>query len=246
MTRPFNPLFLCITALAFAPLANADALGGSLGASLWLQSFDAQGRDGGDTIDFDSDFDIDDESDYMLYASFEHPIPVIPNLLVQHTEAETAGNGVIARTEFDGVEFEGAVNGEIQLTHSDATLYYEILDNRVSLDIGLTARRYDASVVLTDDFGNRAEEEIDEVIPLLYGAAQFELPFTGWLVKAQAQYIDWDDSTLMDARGALAWESAIGLGVEVGYRIMDIDYESGDEELEATIEGVYGGLFWDF
>lgn len=246
MARQPGALFLLLLTVAFTLPANADVLGGSVGASLWVQGFDARGRDGGDTIDFDADFDIDDESDFMVYAALEHPIPIIPNILLQHTGAETDGRGFIALTEFDGVQFEGEVNGEIQLTHSDATLYYEILDNWVSLDVGATARRYDASVVLTDDRGNRAEEDVDEVLPLLYGAVQFDLPFTGWQVKGQVQYVDWDDSTLTDARAAIAWEAAIGLGVELGYRFMDIDYESGDEELEATIEGFYGGLFWDF
>ena len=53
MIKQLSPLLLVLPALSLTLPANADVLGGSVGASLWLQNFDAQGRDGGDTIDFD-------------------------------------------------------------------------------------------------------------------------------------------------------------------------------------------------
>jgi hypothetical protein len=44
----------------------------------------------------------------------------------------------------------------------------------------------------------------------------------------------------------LGWESSIGLGIEVGYRYFDVQYEDSQEEADVTIEGVYAGLFFHF
>jgi outer membrane protein len=235
-----------IALLSVTSIAQADALGGSIGANIWAQEYDVKARDGGEFIDFSSDLKIDDEADYQIFASFEHPIPLIPNIRVQHTKMETDGNGALDSVFYDGEVFDGNVATELTLTHTDATLYYEILDNWIALDLGITGRIFDASIALTSDEGITVDEDYDDVIPMVYVAAQFDLPFTGWKVKASGDWIDYDDYSGVDMRGGIAWESAIGLGAEVGYRYMDFDYDSGSNEVEATVEGVYGGLFWDF
>jgi len=37
-----------------------------------------------------------------------------------------------------------------------------------------------------------------------------------------------------------------GLGLEMGYRYMELDYAVGSGILESTTEGLYGGVFWQF
>ena len=229
-----------------AQQAAADVLGGTIGINLWAQEYDARARDGGDFIDFDSSFDVDDETDYQVFASFEHPIPLIPNILVQHTQSSTSGVGVIGSTIFDGVELEGEVTGDLDLTHTDATLYYEILDNWLNLDIGLTARKFDASVELTAEDGTTATADADDVLPLAYVRAQFDLPFTGWKVRATGNYVKYDGDSVADLSGAVGYEFFAGLEVELGYRIFDIDYSDGEELVDAEVRGLYGGIVWDF
>lgn len=241
-------LAFCGAVLA-APLSatsQADVLGGTLGINLWAQQYDARARDGGDFIDFDSSFDVDDESDFQVYFSFEHPIPLLPNILLQHTRSTTEGAGIIGSTLFDGVVLEGNVTSDLDLTHTDATLYYEILDNWVNLDVGLTARKFDASVELTAEDGTTASADADDVLPLIYVRAQFNLPFTGWKLRATGNYVEYDGDSISDLSGAVGWEVFAGLELELGYRLFDIDYSDGDELVDAQVEGLYGGIVWDF
>lgn len=225
---------------------HADVLGGTIGVNLWAQQYDARARDGGDFVDFGSQVDVDDEADFQVYFSLEHPIPVLPNVLIQHTESSTQGNGTIGLTVFDGVVFEGAVSGELELTHTDFTAYYEVLDNWVQLDVGLTARKFDASVILLAEDGRSASATTDDVLPLVYAAAQFDLPFTGWKIRASGNYVQYDGDSLYDFSGALGWEVLVGIELELGYRYLDIDYSDGEELVEAQVEGIYAGVLWDF
>jgi outer membrane protein len=237
---------LGLTLCAATHTTHADVLGGTLGINLWAQEFDARARDGGDFIDFDSSFDADDESDFQVFASFEHPIPLLPNILVQHTRSSTRGAGVLGSTVFDNVVFEGNVTGDLDLTHTDATLYYEILDNWVSLDLGITARKFDASVELTAEDGTTASAETDDLLPMGYLRAQFDLPFTGWKIRATGNYVKYDGDTVSDLSGAIGWEVFAGLELELGYRLFDIDYSDDEELVDAEVQGLYGGIVWDF
>ena len=65
------------------------------------------------------------------YLVFEHPVPLIPNVKLANTKVSAEGNLIITSLEVD---------------QTDVTLYYEILDNVVSLDVGVTARKVDGQV----------------------------------------------------------------------------------------------------
>ena len=135
----------------------------------------------------------------------------------------------------------------MDLTHTDVTLYYEILDNWVNLDVGLTGRVFDDGVSITDETtGLTGELDIDYVIPLVYAQARFDLPLSGLSVGVEGNAVQYDDDTLYDARLNLSYTFAFGLGIEGGYRIIDFEYDDDDEFADVTIDGVYGGLYWDF
>ncbi|MFK8047941.1 MAG: TIGR04219 family outer membrane beta-barrel protein [Halioglobus sp.] len=238
----------CLLVLLFSYSSHlrADVLGGKVGVNVWSQEFEGNGRNGGNNIDFDSTFDIDDETDYQVFAALEHPVPLIPNILVQHTRMELSGDGDIGAELFDGVVLTGDVQTDLDLTHTDVTAYYEILDNWVNLDLGLSVRFMDASASLLDENGQSGEVKTDDAIPMGYAALRLDLPFTGWYVQADGNYVSWDGDDYSDLRAAVGWEIALGLGLELGYRTMDIDYSGGSDKLKAETSGVYGGIFWDF
>lgn len=238
----------CFLVVLFSLCAQlrADVIGGKIGVNVWAHEFEGNGRNGGDDIEFDTTFDIDDETDFQIYAALEHPIPLIPNILIQHTQLETNGNGDIGTELFDGVVLTGEVEMDLDLTHTDVTAYYEILDNWINLDLGVTVRFLDASVQLFDESGQSGEIKTDDAIPMGYVALRLDLPFTGWYVQADGNYVSWDGDDYSDLRAALGWDIALGLGLELGYRTMDIDYSGGSDQLKAETSGVYGGIFWDF
>ena len=80
----------------------------------------------------------------------------------------------------------------------------------------------------------------------MYVRAQFDLPFTGWKVRASGNYVKYDGDSVSDMSGAVGWEVFAGLELELGYLLFDIDYSDGDELVDAQVEGFYGGIVWDF
>jgi outer membrane protein len=232
----------------FLPVAaQADALGVRFGANAWQQNFSghAQSGDSGDKIDIEDDMGFDDDDGFQGYISFEHSVPMVPNILVQRTVIDADANGDLNGKTFDDVTFPGAVKSTIDLTHTDATLYYQILDNWASLDIGLTARYFEQGIKVKDQTQN-ADLDIDLVIPMAYAAVKFDLPLTGLYVGADGNGIKYDDHHFFDAKAMIGWESSIGLGIEAGYRYFDVQYEDNDEEADLTIEGPFAGLFFHF
>ncbi len=239
------PLLLSVL-LPVATPTLADVIGAKLGANYWGQSYDARARKNGEIIDLDSTFDIDTESDWQLYAAVEHPIPLLPNIQIQHTRSTTSGDGVLFGTIFDGIVFEGEVDGELDLTHTDATVYWELLDGPVSLDLGMSIRFFDAGVELINEAGRRGDLEIDDIVPMLYVAGNTSIPGLDLTIRVDGNYISFDGDKVFDIKGGVAWEPLPLLGVELGYRYMDLDYQVGGGLLEATAQGPYLGMYLDF
>ena len=240
-------LIVSLIGLFLPATAQADALGVRIGANAWQQNFSGHARSGDtdDKIDVEDDLGYDDDDGFQGYISFEHAAPFFPNILVQRTVIGTDANGNLNGKTFDGVVFPGDVKSTIDLTHTDTTLYYEILDNWVSLDLGITARFFENGLKIEDE-NDSANLDIDSVIPLGYAAVKFDLPLTGLFVGADGSGLKYDDHWIYDVKATIGWEASIGLGIEGGYRYFDAQYDDGDDELKLTIKGPYAGLFFHF
>lgn len=229
-------------------LAQADTvLGWRVGANAWQQQYEGDVQSGPSVVDLEDDLGYDDETGYSIYAALEHPLPLVPNIMLQRTEMDVDARGNVDGFVFDGIVYSGEVRSNLELTHTDATLYYEVLDNWVNLDLGITGRVFDNGVEITDvTTGITGSLDIDYVIPLLYGQARFDLPLTGLSVGVEGNAISYDDDTLYDVKVNLAYEFAFGLGIETGYRAFDLEYDDDDEFADVTIDGIYAGFVWDF
>jgi outer membrane protein len=238
-------LIAMVTLLAPLP-ATAEITINELSLFAWQQDIDARASRGGDIIDLDSSFDIDNTTDYQLSLGLELPWRWLPNVTFQHTASETTGTGVISATIFDRIELEGEVDGKLQLDHTDATVRFAAYRDSFDIDVGYTIRVFNAGVELTNQRGQTGDLSIDDVIPLLFTEVRHEFGDTGLSAFANSRLVKLNDEKVVDLRAALRWRYRTGIGVEVGYRYLDIDYEIGDGLLEATPEGVYGGLIWTF
>lgn len=228
--------------------AQAEDLGVSIGLTLWQQGYDGDVRAGGGRIDLEDDLGFNDDTDASYFIQWEHALPLVPNFKLQHTEVYVSNFGFVEGVEFGGVDLTGDVSASLNLGHTDLTLYYEVLDSWVNLDVGLTARRFDDRFVQVINISptSAGSVRIDEVIPALYGHARFDLPLTGLSAGIEANATNFNDNTLFDARLNFGYCFDFGLGIEAGYRLMDYEYDDGDELLDVTIDGFYGGVSWDF
>ena len=219
---------ICFISLTAMPVtAVADFVGVHAGIGVWQSN--PSGDVGITPVDLESTLGFDEEDSQFVFVAIEHPVPVLPNVKLQYVDLTWSGDALItAGTILDDQPFivDEVVDARLDISHLDATFYYEVLDNIVDLDIGLTARIFDGEVSYIGDLQEESVE-LDAIVPLAYGSAGFNLPLTGWSVSATANWMNVDEFTLIDWAAELQYDwkiaPALELGVIVGYREMQIE-----------------------
>lgn len=229
-------------AVLAAPLAHADIVGLGANVSYWDSDLSGKAVSNGDAVDVENDLDLSSDSNVNLTAYLEHPVPLLPNVRLNYTSIEQSGRGELG-ADFDNivVNLGGAteVDSDLDLDQLDLTLYYEVLDNWVNLDLGLTIRDLDGELKVQEVNGTAASEsEIDAVVPMGYLAARFDLPLTGVSVGGEANLISFDGDSVYDYNAYGQYEIAM-LQLRAGYREIAIDYEDGDDELDVDLGGPF-------
>ncbi|WP_372782472.1 TIGR04219 family outer membrane beta-barrel protein [Litorivivens sp.] len=247
-----NKKLLAALALALPFSASADILGVTAGVYNWSQNFSGDLRSeqtGSDEIDLEDDLNFDDDSANVFFVALEHPIPVLPNIRIGSTGIEVKETGTVSRTfNYEGQTYNQGqqVTSDIDLSHVDATLYYEILDNFVSLDVGLTARKFDGEATISDG-QKSASSEIEGTLPLLYANARVSLPFLpGLYASGELHGIGYSGNSLIDTKIGLGYEIMGIVGLELGMRSFVLDLEGDDdEEFNMTVDGAFIGVVVD-
>ena len=221
MKRWAKGLMVAACCAAFSVPAAADTIVGLYsGTGLW---FAGPGGSVGDTAADVDALGLSSDGNAFFYVALEHPIPTLPNVRLQHTRLGSSGEGVLSGPfRLDDVEFsEGeTVSTELDLTHNDVVMYYELLDNVVTLDVGLTLRMFSGHARAAGRGGSvRESVGIDLAVPMAYGRALVELP-ASLTVGATAHVIGYSGNSLQDlsAHIAYAFDTAVDVGVELGYR----------------------------
>lgn len=200
------------------------------------------GVDGMYTKADDSAGQSDDKFNAVYNLAFEHPVPFLPNLKLRYSDfsnTESSGNALVN------------VNQSLGVQTLDALGYYEILDNIVSVDAGLGAKRINTKDVVrlsTGNVGAVIKNNYDETLPALYVAAGGKLPFTGFSAKAEVMAGKNSDADFSDINAEVKYNFiqniALDLGVKFGYRAMTVNFDddanSGFDKIEA--KGPYLGL----
>lgn len=230
-----------------APLANADILGVGANVSYWDSDFSGEVVNKGSAVDIENDLNMDSDSNANFTAYFEHPVPLLPNVRVNYTSISQSGSGKIGLEAFDGILPGADVKSELDLDQLDATFYYEVLDNWVNLDLGLTARKFDGELIVRDqtNTANVSKTTVDAVVPMGYLAARFDLPFTGVSVGADGNFVSYSGDSLHDVNVYGQFEIAM-LQLRAGYREMAIDYEDDDDKLDVELSGPFASVGFTF
>jgi len=239
---------LTVTALTITPVfASADIVGFTAGIGTWQSS--PSGNVGSTDISLDNTLNLSEENANYGFIALEHPIPLLPNLRLARIDLQWAGQGVVpAGTRLDEVTFpiDQAVDVDLDLSHTDVTFYYEVLDNLVDLDLGISARIFDGQASLV---GSTEQEQVDldATIPLLYGRAGIDLPFSGLSASVSGNWINVNDFNLIDWSAEINYDFSIAptleAGLSIGYRSMLIEIDDRDElRADAEFDGLFVGL----
>lgn len=175
-------------------------------------------------------FANDEESGYQIGAYLEHPVPVLPNLRVDLT----------SDSSFSGSDGLGGTN-RVSFEQIDITPYYEILDNIVDIDIGVTFKILDGSVE------GSVNEDFSEVIPMGYLAAAVSVPGIPLSLAGSVKYAGYDGDSFTDARIKAAWDIAAGIQAQAGYRYESLRIEDRfDMNADVTFKGPFVGVGFSF
>jgi len=248
MTKRYLLSILLLSAGLVAQTTTADTLGFRAGTGIWQPDASGTFRHGGGDIDLKNDLFLKDGEDQdYVYALFEHPIPLIPNIKISQTALSFDGAGTAGGYTFGTTTYSTAVTTQMVLDHTDTTLYYALLDNWFHFDLGLTAKTFDGKVSVTD--GTTTETtNIDKTIPLLYAAAGIELPFINNLFfGVEANVLSVGDHTIRDIMAKVSYTTDYFIGFEAGVRTFTIELDNlngNSSNMEFT--GSFANLYIHF
>lgn len=232
---------------------QADVVGIQFGADAWTPDykgdikFDTSSSDG-TVIDLEDDLGFGDESHSTLWVKIEHPVPIIPNIKIVASDLDASASSTLTRDITYGDETFSAsedINTRFDMSNTEFTLYYELLDNWINLDAGLTIRQYDGKSTIRTSTTS-ATEGLDFAVPLLYLDARVDLPFTGFFVDSTLNTISVDDNSISDVSVSLGYESNFGLGARLGIRTLDLEFNEDDVAADLEFQGTYLNVFYHF
>lgn len=240
------------TIVVLLPLSSmaATILGFQAGGGNWTHdpsgSFTASSADATTSADLKNGLKLSEKSEGYTYFILEHPVPIIPNLKYMNTKLSSSGSGTINSTfTINGTVYASGTNiaSAFTLDQTDTILYYEILDNVVSLDIGLNAKMVDGKVnAVTTTPASNESATFSGTVPMLYAAAEIALP-AGFALGAELSTISAAGNSITDSAVKVSYTTDFMLGVEAGIRTqtikVDIDNVKADMKFSGTFIGVY-------
>jgi outer membrane protein len=241
--------YAVFTALAttVALPAHADMVGVYASADYW--QYDGQ-ADVAQTGKDKESFTFDQQKQAAVSLSFEHPVPLIPNVRLRHTALKGTDTINSVLFNFDNKVYTGDVDLDLDFTTTDMILYYEILDNIVSVDVGLAAKQVDGDVTVRGHVAGLAQTStvaLKEIIPMAYVSAGGSLPFTGFSFKAEAAGVTYDGSSITDAQAEVKYDLIdnllVDVGIKAGYRQLLIELEDIEKtDAKLDFKGPYLGV----
>lgn len=240
---------LLTTSLLLSSFAQADFIGLKGDVSYWYFNGSIDNKDGSGLSNYSgidnlltnpyaglsTKNDIKHDGALQASISFEHPIPFLPNAKIKYTNINSTTNNN-----------DGAFgSNKVDFTNTDYILYYEILDNIVSADIGLGLANIDGNLKQYNSVQSTTYS-LSGNMPMAYASVGAKLPFTGLSAKGEAIYGGDGDVTLTDIQAELQYNFIknllVDVGAKVGYRYMNIDVDKKQNKYSVDFYGPYVGV----
>ncbi|WP_457644214.1 TIGR04219 family outer membrane beta-barrel protein [Persephonella sp.] len=203
----------------------------------------------GDQIDLKDDLNLGDETSYFFRAKFEHPVPVLPNVILQYMKMDFSGTGTLTRSfRFGNQVFNisDTINSYVKMDHYDVTLFYNLpfiglaTAGILDVELGLNVRVLDFEAsVETLTVNETATATVP--IPMVYCGIEIS-PVSLFSLKAEGRGIAYGGHSYYDFNGELRIKPitipmAVDFFVGLGYRyerlkIDDIDDISADIKIK--------------
>lgn len=240
---------LAILSLSAAHVQADTLLGVYAGAQGW--NMEASG--GFSTNSTLQNFNFEDKTQGSFYVALEHFVPLVPNVKVRQTSMDTSGNtDLTVPFTFAGKVYgvNDSLNTQVDLSATDATLYYELFDNDLlSFDFGLTAKYIDGTLMVENskDASINSSQSFSGVVPMAYSRIAVGLPLTGWGVYAEGNYLSIDSHSLLEYQAAITYtvvdNLAVDVDIQLGYRAFELELDDLDDiSTDLSFKGPFAGI----
>lgn len=178
--------------------------------------------------------DVEAHSEASLFGSlsFEHMIPLVPNVRFS---------------------FGNADSDLISYGKNDITAYYEIFDNDLlSFDIGVGATQIHSGEVLMtyNQDVSSTTVEFEGVIPHAYVGLELGIPSTPLTLYSDLLATAYKDSKLIDGSVGIRYDVSLALvevGVQAGYKVLEFNMDDFDSlNYNVKNDGWFLGVNFDF
>ena len=259
---------LTLFALLASSTLYADTIGGEISLGIYSHapsgsaSYTLPGSSINESVDLENDFGWSTDQDFILKAYFENPLPFFPNVKFAYSNLNQSGEGTVSSFSWGGIiGMDGIIDTSLETQIYDITAYYELLDNVVEIDAGLTFRYINSDMIVTPiaDFNAPVpfspsmalpsqSTSSDLWIPMLYGKARFNIPNTDICLQFEANAINYEKTTFYDYELSARYTFFMELGLEAGYKSMHSDSEDLTDGLVVDMDfsGLYASIVWDF
>ena len=192
-----------------------------------------------------SSIDKNTQNSNSIFIAVEHGVPFLPNIKLRHTNFQLdsfVNLDLVCTLDFPDRCFPET---SLDLSHTDLTLYYELLDNWANLDLGISALYFGGYI----DFNTGLDADINysKIVPALYGRALFEMPITDLSTSLTINIGSSSHANISDIELALQYKLSLGFSIEAGIRQQSIKldkFTGTDLDLNAT--GIFAGLNFHF
>jgi outer membrane protein len=233
-----------VFSLAVSPAVKADTLGWFFGISGWTADITGELQSGPGPVDVENELGFDTETLTQAYVAFEHFIPLIPNIRLQYTDLSYEGRKFQTQ-RFDGVDYNGIVQTDFDLTQTDLMAYWRILDNVFNLDIGAQVSVLEGDIFLTqaNQPASKSSTSVDEVLPMAYISAGVNLPLTGLSINTGfSGGGKFDGGQMTDLRVSLLYKLQY-IGADIGWRKLDLELDDVDGvDTDLSVSGPFIGV----
>lgn len=236
---------LCALALATPFTAVADTLSFSAGAGAWNTSPSGDFKKTTDpaAVDVKENLFWDDKTQGYAFMTLEHPVPILPNARLMYTSIEQSGSGNTSFV-FDGDVYTGNVSNDFSIDALDLILYYEVLDNVVSLDLGLNVRNLKIDYTINDS--SNTTDSMDETVPMLYVLVGGS-PIPDMIISGELSYVAYSGSSISDFTAKIAYTTNFFVGFEAGYRQQKYEFDDVSEtDAKLDFDGIFAGAYLKF
>lgn len=238
---------LIICSVLYSSSTQADLfLGINAAANTWFS------KHSGDVSDAPQSFnDLGFGSN--VYSSYYLDIALIgfPEIQFSYTEISTSANGTTEGTfDLAGNSFPATtdIDTDLDIDATDLTLYWQLSDNLLGADLGITGRYIDERVRVNDGLITDSVE-LYSIIPLAFMRARFDLPFSGWYLEGDTHLVKYEGDGYSDSAVKLGWqtESITDFGLNIGYRQMSLKVEEFDGlSADLNISGPFASATFHF